>query len=190
MWVVKLGGSLLTSPTLPDWLAVLSALGKEQIIIVPGGGVFADQVRIAQQRLGFDDMTAHQMAILAMDQYGLLLAGLQPGIRLARTEMELHACLKHNQTVVWLPSLMLFDETGIDASWDMTSDSISLWLAQWFDAEHLLLVKSISVLGESDDESIVDPCFSGLSQGFKGKLHVLCADQASTFHKLVGQLKQ
>ena len=47
------------------------------MVIVPGGGAFADQVRLAQQHWQFDDKTAHSMAILAMQQMALLFKGLK-----------------------------------------------------------------------------------------------------------------
>ena len=72
MWVVKLGGSLCeqapeTSP-LRDWLDLLVCEGAGRVVIVPGGGKFADAVRGAQAQWCFDDLTAHNMALLAMSQ--------------------------------------------------------------------------------------------------------------------------
>ena len=45
MWVVKIGGSLLGSPELERWLEVAAKFSDGNIIIVPGGGVFANAVR-------------------------------------------------------------------------------------------------------------------------------------------------
>jgi aspartokinase-like uncharacterized kinase len=45
MWVVKLGGSLLGSPELPRWLDTLVKISDGKVLIVPGGGMFADAVR-------------------------------------------------------------------------------------------------------------------------------------------------
>ncbi len=72
--VVKLGGSLHASPALADWLAALKAC-RPPLTIVPGGGPFADTVRAAQKAMRYDDGTAHAMAVLAMEQYALALAG-------------------------------------------------------------------------------------------------------------------
>ena len=68
-WVVKLGGSLQGSPNLRRWLKVIAA-SAAPVVIVPGGGPFADEVRLAQKRLKFSDAVAHHMALLAMEQYG------------------------------------------------------------------------------------------------------------------------
>ena len=34
------------------------------MIVVPGGGPFADAVRASQAEIGFDDAAAHEMAML------------------------------------------------------------------------------------------------------------------------------
>ena len=137
-WVVKLGGSLAQSPSLPLWL---EALGQTAAIIVPGGGPFADTVRKAQADWRFDEKTAHHMAILGMRQYGRMLAGLCPRLMMATTVDELRA--NANQAKVWLPLPESLDEAGIPATWDITSDSLAAWLAGQIEADHLLLVKSV-----------------------------------------------
>ncbi|HCC82688.1 MAG TPA: delta 1-pyrroline-5-carboxylate synthetase, partial [Methylophaga sp.] len=74
MYVVKLGGSLYHTAELKSWLTLLEQTAlNESVVIVPGGGPFADMVRQAQQLHKFDDQHAHHMAILAMAQYGLML---------------------------------------------------------------------------------------------------------------------
>lgn len=77
-YIIKIGGSLYYRPELKRVLAHAAGLVKapHNAVIVPGGGPFADQVRRAQQRWLFADETAHQMALLAMRQYGLMLAAL------------------------------------------------------------------------------------------------------------------
>jgi aspartokinase-like uncharacterized kinase len=50
MQVVKIGGSLYDTPELKKWLKQLAKAAKDDsIIIVPGGGPFADTVRDAQK---------------------------------------------------------------------------------------------------------------------------------------------
>ena len=58
--VVKLGGSVVRSAELPAWLDAIAA-SRHPIVIVPGGGALADEVRAAQARLGFGDGAAHRM---------------------------------------------------------------------------------------------------------------------------------
>lgn len=80
MIVLKLGGSLASSGGLAACLGALAAL-RGEIVVVPGGGVFADAVRAAQPRFGFSDRAAHHMAILAMEQYALMLADRLPRLK-------------------------------------------------------------------------------------------------------------
>src|SRR5262245_48515417 len=82
--VVKLGGSYAYSSDLPGWLQTIAG-SAGTIVLVPGGGPFADVVRAAQPRMGFDDMAAHHMALLAMEQYGRALVALNASLVLAHS---------------------------------------------------------------------------------------------------------
>jgi aspartokinase-like uncharacterized kinase len=140
-WVVKLGGSLQGSPNLRRWLKVIAA-SAAPVVIVPGGGPFADAVRLAQKRLKFSDAVAHHMALLAMEQYGHGIAGLAPSMQPEETLASIKACLRRGQVPVWLPTRMALGRPDIAESWDVTSDSLALWLARRLRARGLLLVKS------------------------------------------------
>ena len=88
MWVVKLGGSLHDAPALRALAARSSRPGRaRRASSCPGGGPFADAVRApAAGAWAFDDLAAHRMAILAMQQFGLALQALEPRLALAETE--------------------------------------------------------------------------------------------------------
>ena len=145
MWIVKLGGSLAGDSTLWQWLETLARCGGGRVVIVPGGGPFADAVRDAQELWGFDDSTAHGMALLAMEQYGLMLCGLCPALVPARSQAEIYAVLRNAGVVVWLPAAMTHNGDDIPARWDVTSDSLSAWLARRMSAERLVLVKACDI---------------------------------------------
>ena len=138
--VVKIGGSLYCEPELAVWLKTLAAIDK-RIVIVPGGGPFADTVRQLQKQTGISDTTAHQMALLAMEQYGLLLCDMQTGLTPANNQDEIFKALNKGKIPVWLPSQMCMHATGITQDWSMTSDSLAAWLASILDAESLILIK-------------------------------------------------
>jgi aspartokinase-like uncharacterized kinase len=142
MWVVKIGGSLLGSPELERWLELLVKFSDGKIIIVPGGGVFAEAVRESQKVSKISDACAHRLAVLAMDQFGLLLANMNSQLAIARTPMEIDERTWQHRAIVWLPSTMVLADDSIPQSWDVTSDSIAAWLAQKLNAQHLILVKS------------------------------------------------
>jgi len=139
--IVKLGGSLASSSELMAWLDALLA-AETRIVVVPGGGPFADQVRQAQAQLGFDDATAHHLAILAMEQFGRALAGLRPGLCPAESKSAITAALRQGRLPVWMPARMTIGRRNIPGSWDVTSDSLALWLGRELGASRVLLVKS------------------------------------------------
>lgn len=180
-WVVKLGGSLFDSAALPDWLATLAVHGAGRAVLVPGGGPFADTVRAAQARWRFDDATAHRMALLAMHQYGLMLAGLRPGLVPADSEAAIRAALAGGRVPVWLPLPMTLTAPLPEASWRLTSDSLSAWLARRLNAGRLILVKSCEVVQDSDLQAlaaagIVDPLFPHHARGLDCALSFLESD--------------
>ena len=141
--VVKLGGSHAFSQHLTAWLdALAQAAGR--VVIVPGGGPFADAVRAAQPQIGFDDRAAHRMALLAMEQYACALASLRAPFVMAHTAAGLKTSLRDGKVPVWAPSRMALRAKDVPWSWDVTSDSLAAWLAGVLRAKLLLLVKSIA----------------------------------------------
>ena len=169
LWVIKLGGSLLGSAALPHWLSLLAKHGNGKVVIVPGGSVFADAVRQAQNQTGVSDGLAHELALLGMDQFGLLLAGMQPGLVTATNELEIAERGWQHETVVWLPSQMVLADDTVEQSWRVTSDSLSAWLANKLAADQLLLIKSVDLSSYQQsqaalakallDDGVVDACF-------------------------------
>src|SRR3954451_12304903 len=159
--VIKLGGSHAFAPHLRDWLhAIASCAGS--IVLVPGGGPFADLVRDAQPQIGFDDSAAHRMALLAMEQYGCALASLNARFTLAESRTEIAQALVQDEVPVWLPSRMVLAAAEIPRSWDVTSDSLAAWLAGELAADHLVLVKHAAARMEAEElaaRGIVDPAF-------------------------------
>lgn len=145
MWVVKLGGSLLGSPELPRWLDTLVKISDGKVLIVPGGSVFADAVREAQGISQINDAVAHHLALLAMDQFGLLLTGMNPGLVTASSELEIAERGWQHRGIVWLPSHMVMADETIPKNWQVTSDSLSAWIANKIGSEHLVLVKSKAI---------------------------------------------
>jgi aspartokinase-like uncharacterized kinase len=141
--VVKLGGSVVRSAELPRWLDAIAA-APAQIIVVPGGGALADEVRACQQHLGFGDGSAHRMALLAMDQLAWAVAGLRQGFEVGATEADLRAALDRGSVGVWAPYALIAERSDIEESWRLTSDSLALWLAARIGAQRCYLIKSIA----------------------------------------------
>lgn len=169
--VVKLGGSLASAGTLQSWLATAVERGAGCCVIVPGGGPFADAVRAAQERHRFSDGAAHRMALLAMEQYALLLRDMAPALRPCESVAQIRAALASSGVALWLPYAMVDADPAVAESWDVTSDSLAAWLARRIEATRLVLVKSaaapppplsperLTALG------LVDPAFPAYAAG-------------------------
>jgi aspartokinase-like uncharacterized kinase len=166
--VVKLGGSVVRSAELAPWLDAI-ARAAVPIVVVPGGGALADEVRACQSRLGFGDASAHRMALLAMDQLAWAIAGLRPGFTVGATEAALRDALARGAVAVWAPYALIAGRADIEQSWRLTSDSLALWLANRIGAARCYLIKSIVrpraprlSARQLAREGIVDEAFAGM----------------------------
>ncbi len=165
MWIVKIGGSLATDETLPYWLDVLSCYGGGDVVIVPGGGPFAELVLKSQGFWHFDDSSAHRMALMAMSQYGIMMSGMRPDLVPVQQLQDIKGVLNRAGVPVWLPARLLGETHEVEHSWDVSSDSLAAWLAQQLGATHLLLVKSMTLeeralpVGELMASGVVDAAF-------------------------------
>jgi aspartokinase-like uncharacterized kinase len=144
--VVKLGGGLLAYAEHFD--AVVSSIGaaarERRLLVVPGGGPFADAVREVDRRLRLSDDAAHWMAVLAMDQYAHLVAARLPGGVLVAEPREIAAALSADldgQVPVLTPYRWLREADPLPHAWTVTSDSIAAWVAGAVGARRLVLVK-------------------------------------------------
>ncbi len=176
--VIKLGGSLLEASALLACLDAVESMDG-QILLVPGGGVFAEQVRVAQRLWRFDDVAAHRMAILAMQQMALLFHSLKPDFALFRDATELDGLPR---VAIWSPQLDELDSAGIEASWDITSDSLAAWLAGLVGADQLILIKSATVdaidtLVELQRQGIVDAAFIRYAERINCPITVINKDR-------------
>jgi aspartokinase-like uncharacterized kinase len=150
--VVKVGGSLAARPSaLRRTMVRLAALAaRQQLVVVPGGGPFADAVRRADRRFHLDDAAAHWMAVLAMDQYAHLLAGLAGAASVVRDESAIAAAIGAERLPVLAPSALLLATDPLPHSWQVTSDSIAAWLARQFGASLLVLLKDVDGVCTAD----------------------------------------
>jgi aspartokinase-like uncharacterized kinase len=148
--VIKIGGSLLGDIEQLDTAlaAITRAAHSTRLLIVPGGGLFADVVRDVDRRIGLPDDAAHWMAILAMDQYAHLLAARLPAGVVVTTPDDAMRTLDEARIPVLAPSRWMSDADPLPHSWDVTSDSIAAWVAGELRARELILVKAPGAGGE------------------------------------------
>jgi aspartokinase-like uncharacterized kinase len=141
--VVKLGGSLLEGDGLLGLLGALADLASSHgLLVVPGGGPFADAVRAACERQDPGESAAHWMAILAMDQFAQLLAGLEPRARLVGGPDDIATTLARGRLALLAPFAWFHAEDPLPHGWHVTSDSIAAWVAGRLGAARLVLLKS------------------------------------------------
>jgi aspartokinase-like uncharacterized kinase len=152
--VVKIGGSLSHEPALRQWLIELCEVGGGRVVIVPGGGDFADKVRQYQSEWSFDDLAAHNMCLLAMTQYALLMQGVLPELVLASSEAKIRRALRDGHVAVWVPTALMRDTPDAMSNWDTTSDSLAAWLSTMLNAERLIVVKSCPISGNERLETL------------------------------------
>ncbi|HET9986604.1 MAG TPA: hypothetical protein VFQ38_23705, partial [Longimicrobiales bacterium] len=154
--VLKLGGSLAGSARLDALLDTLGALARDgrRLVVVPGGGRFADAVRRACRRRDPGASAAHWMAILAMDQLAHLLAGRMSARRvpaaLVRSRAGISGALARRRLALLAPFRWLRAADPLPHSWDVTSDSIAAWVAARLGAPRLVLLKSVDGVAGAD----------------------------------------
>lgn len=178
--VVKLGGSLLSSPLLANLLDVLARAGAP-LVVVPGGGPFADAVRDIQPQIGLSDVATHHMAILGMEQTALALADIEPRLALCADAAAIARAHGQGRAALWQPALMARAAPDLPTSWEVTSDSLAVWLAIALRAAQLTLIKSTPIIPKRERwvaEGLVDAYFPLISQHFTGTIRALCLEDA------------
>jgi aspartokinase-like uncharacterized kinase len=156
--VVKVGGSLAEeSEQLIALCAKLSGLAETYgLVVVPGGGRFADVVRDSDRRFNLSSSVSHRMAILGMDQFGMLLAQITPNSRATYSLDDAKQLSETEAVPVFLPSRLLFKEDPLKNSWDVTSDSIAAYVAGRLQAAKLILVTDVDGIYKEDPKTSED----------------------------------
>ena len=168
--VVKIGGALLSQPAQLD-VVLAEVAAAPAVLVVPGGGPFADTVRDLDRSIVLGDDAAHWMAILGMDQYAHLLVGRTNGVLVTRPE-DVEAALLAIRVPVLAPYAWLRQHDPLPHSWDVTSDTIAAWFAGQLGASRLVLVKAAHASGPA----MVDPCFERFLPSHVAA-HVVTADR-------------
>ena len=193
---MKVGGSLLALPSLFDTVVqTIGVCARDcRLLVVPGGGPFADVVRELDRSHGLSNDAAHWMAVSAMDQSALLVAERMDGGRAVHSLSGARAALAAGNVPVLAPSRWLKQSDPLPHTWDVTSDSIAAWVAGRVGAGHLVLVKPPGVGVCSSESSgvaidgLVDPWFvKALPRSMKWTI-VPADDEAALFRAVGGRL--
>lgn len=126
--VLKIGGSLMDNiNTITNHiLDYINNIAPEDtsVIIVPGGGLFADCVRDVSKKYNISDESSHWMAIAGMEQYAYYIidkTGLQSINSLSDVTLGVS---------VLKPYQILRNTDELPHGWDITSDTIGAWFAK------------------------------------------------------------
>ena len=124
MWVLKIGGSWITNPNLKTLLKRLEKKKRGKIIIVAGGGCFADSVRFAFKKTRMSEKIANTLALKSTEIFSSYMKDINKNLHLTSKKR-----FKKNSINVWLPSMTLSEERSFKKNWNSTSDSIAAWLS-------------------------------------------------------------
>jgi aspartokinase-like uncharacterized kinase len=155
--VVKVGGGLAGIPGALRRVGetVARAAGARRLVVVPGGGPFADAVRAFDEAHRLSPSAAHWMAILAMDQYGFALADVIPNGRVVEEPAGIRAAHLAGAVPVLAPSRWLRAADELPHAWEVTSDALAAYLATLLGADELILMKPVPGGAE-----LMDPHFA------------------------------
>ena len=145
--LIKLGGSLQRYPDALKLLCqqIVFASEKHDLFILPGGGSFADKVRVLDTQYMLDQTTTHWMAIAAMEAYAYLLHYLIPNSLISH---ELSETPLYRPKVI-LPYVHMRAVDVFSHSWEITSDSIALYYANQLNSD-IILIKVIDGIVNSN----------------------------------------
>ncbi|MFA5365426.1 MAG: delta 1-pyrroline-5-carboxylate synthetase [Candidatus Bathyarchaeia archaeon] len=176
--VLKVGGSLAEKPeSLKALCQQLMVLAKKyRIVVVPGGGTFADAIREMDKTFGLSDTVAHELAVRAMDQYGLLLADITPNSWIFDDITEAKNA-PNNMLPIFLPSKHVITQDPLPNSWDVTSDSIAAYVAGLLHSKMLVLVTNVDGVycedpKQNKDTTLIDQITAKELQSWKRRTSV------------------
>lgn len=137
--VVKIGGSLIReAPKLVNRLVKEFGSGDSKaaenaylcrkfpfsVLIVPGGGPFANTVRAADEKYSLGADAAHWMAVLGMEQYAFYLRDKSSAVAI-----DLITDIPQGVSILF-PYRLLKNEDPLPHTWEVTSDTIAAWAAK------------------------------------------------------------
>jgi len=139
MHLIKIGGSLTYS--VKELLNELKNT-DEEIIIIPGGGDFANVVRNLYEKTELDETGAHKIATVCTDLIGMYFSEVS-GIKTADNLFDAKRILKDEGIVIVLPSKIVLSTDELPHSWDVTSDSIAAYVAKLLNLNSLIIATDV-----------------------------------------------
>jgi aspartokinase-like uncharacterized kinase len=150
--LVKLGGSILENPqnldsTLNQFKNLVFSKDKiNRVIILPGGGSYANFIRTIDSKLSIGGDLSHWMAILAMEKNAKELYKRNKGLKLCDNFEKLKIYLdkkEERKMLIFAPFDFLHQDDTLPHSWEVTSDSIALYIARKLNLNRCFLIKNV-----------------------------------------------
>ena len=113
------------------------------MLVVPGGGPFADAVRTVDRDGELGDRLAHRLALAAMDQLGMVLRGCCPKPSRSR-HLRAPAALG-----LLLAASAFAGRPDVPETWAVTSDSLAVLAAGAIGADEAILLKPVDGVFET-----------------------------------------
>lgn len=155
--IFKIGGKILENRQhLTATVSQLTSLYERNIlnkvIIIAGGGSYANLIRLLDQKIHIGDDLSHWMAIYSMDLNGKKISRYFPRVKRTKSLEEIE---KANRILtVFLPYTYLHQYDPLPHSWDITSDSITLFLAYKLKLNECYLIKNVDGIYNLKEEII------------------------------------
>jgi len=151
--IVKVSGKIIENKE--NLQHVLNQLKKilnehetiNSILLIPGGGSFADFIRKICHKIDLDDNIAHWEAIYAMEFNARKMLKeftcLKPISQLDDFKEILHHNEKEKYPYVFLPFDYLYENDELPHSWSVTSDSIAAYISHKLEISCAFLIKNV-----------------------------------------------
>jgi len=113
----------------------------DKLIIIPGGGSYANFIRVIDRKLNIGDDLSHWMAIFAMNCNGIAISQEYKEIKRIKDIDELKE--SNESILIFLPFDFLYQLDELPHSWSVTSDSLAIYIASILKLNHCFLIKDI-----------------------------------------------
>ena len=155
--VFKIGGKILeNSENLECTISQLKKLYEDntlqKIIIIPGGGSYANFIRSVDKKLVLGDDLAHWAAIFSMNYNGKDLNRKFPDFECIDDLEKIQRAKRI--FCIFLPYNYLKKKDELPHSWDVTSDSIAIYIANKLNLNECYLIKDIEGIYSKNNEVI------------------------------------
>jgi aspartokinase-like uncharacterized kinase len=160
--VIKIGGNILVNHlgSAGPLFKTISELGRHhRLIVTPGGGSLADEVRRMYAKFNLSESTAHNMAILAIDQMAFMISQFLERSQIVFDPSDARRTTKGHQVAIIAPFRLMHNRDPLPHSWSVTSDSVAAYIARTMRAEKLILLKDVDGIYSDDPKKVKDATF-------------------------------